>query len=235
MLNIAICDDNKSFLKEFSNLVDSLVKEDHTIKSFSDPKKLQDFINENTNKIDIVITDIKMPEFNGIQLAKSIKPIHPYIHFIFVTAYVDFIQEVFSVNPVYYITKPVQKDKLEEAISLAKERIEQKKANTIKLKKNNTPLQIPIDEILYVESDKRRIIIHTIYLEENINVKLDELEKELPSYFLRCHKSFLVNMNMIYRISNNKITLFSNKTIPVAKSRYSEVKKAIIKHWGCSL
>lgn len=235
MLHIAICDDNKIFLQELYNMVDSIIGEEHCIESFNNPNSLIKYINDNINTVEIVITDIKMPEFNGIQLAKSIKPIHPYVNFIFVTAYVDYIQDVFSVNPVYYIIKPVQKEKLKEAIELAQDRIKYKKGNTLKfLKKNNTS-QIPIDEILFIESNKRKITIHTTNSIEQINSKLDEIQKSLPSHFIRCHQSFLVNMNMINHILNNKITLFSGQTIPVAKVRYSKIKKEVLKYWGDTL
>ena len=54
----------------------------------------------------------------------------------------------------------------------------------------------------------------------------DDFEKELPPYFLRIHKSYSVNMNMIRSINNNRIELFSGEVIPVAKAKYPEIKKS---------
>lgn len=235
MLNIAICDDNAITLNELNELVNKIIIEEHSIKVFDKAEQLIKHVNASTETIDIIITDIKMPEIDGIQLAKRIKNQHPNIHFIFVTSYSDYIQDVFSVNPVHYVLKPIKKEKLTEAIALAIDRITASRGNTINFVSKNKALRLRIDDIQYVESINRTAIFHLLNSNNEINIKLDDVEASLPSNFIRCHKSYLVNMNLVHEVSNNRITLFSNVVIPVAKIRFHDVKKKILEYWGDSI
>ena len=73
MINIALCDDNELFLKELSSQIDLIFPDAHSISLFTSAKDLInriEFFSEDS--IDIVITDIEMPEINGIDMAKEL-------------------------------------------------------------------------------------------------------------------------------------------------------------------
>ncbi len=235
MLNIAICDDNLISLNELIKLTEEFVPIQHMIKPFAKSTELIDSLNDINNKFDIVITDINMPEIDGIQLAKRLKNQHPNICFIFVTAFTDYIQDVFTVNPVYYILKPVSREKFSEAIALAINRINVNKKKTVNIISKNKTFRIMADDIQYIESRNRTAIIHLLNSVLEFNIKLDNIEKLVPESFVRCHKSFLVNMNLIREIGNNAITLFSGDVIPVAKARFKATKETIVDYWGNSI
>lgn len=236
MLNIALCDDNELFLKELSSQINLIFPEEHSISLFTNAKDLINKIEFFTeNPIDIVITDIEMPEINGIDMAKELKKCHPRIEFIFVTNYTDYIQDVFSVNPIHYIIKPVNPEKLSEALKKAMFEIERNKKNTVDIISKNKTLRIRLDEIKYVESHTRKITIYELHSNTEILMKLDEFQSMLPSFFLRIHKSYLVNMNMIRSISNNRIELFTGEILPVTKTKYPTVKKSILNYFGENL
>lgn len=236
MINIALCDDNELVIKELSSQIDSIFPEPHSISNFTNARDLInriDFFSENS--IDIVITDIEMPDINGIEMAKELKKYHPCLEFIFVTNYTEYIQEVFSVNPIHYIIKPVNSKKLLEALNIAKAEIERNRKNTVDIITKNKTLRIRLDEIKYVESYTRKIVIHEINTNTEIIMKLDDFQTLLPSFFLRIHKSYLVNMNMIRSISNNRIELFTGEILPVTKAKYPIVKKSILNYFGENL
>ena len=229
MLNIALCDDNQLFLDAFAKTVSSLINEDHNILKFTNSSDLLDRIEDySSDCIDIVITDIEMPGLDGVNMAKELKKTQPRIQFIFVTNYTEYIQEVFSVNPIYYILKPVDKVKLAEALKKAIEQLSESDKKCFNITSKNKILRIRYDEIKYIESYSRKIIIHETKRNTELLMKLDDFEKELPPYFLRIHKSYSVNMNMIRSINNNRIELFSGEVIPVAKAKYPEIKKSIL-------
>ncbi len=229
MLNIALCDDNQLFLDAFAKTVSSLINEDHNILKFASSSDLLDRIEDySSDCIDIVITDIEMPGLDGVNMAKELKNTQPRIQFIFVTNYTEYIQEVFSVNPIYYILKPVDKVKLAEALKKAIEQLSESDKKCFNITSKNKILRIRYDEIKYIESYSRKIIIHETKRNTELLMKLDDFEKELPPYFLRIHKSYSVNMNMIRSINNNRIELFSGEVIPVAKAKYPEIKKSIL-------
>lgn len=233
MINIAVCDDNPVFLKDIITLIDKVYTDEHTIISFSNAQALLSHIEDySENCIDIIITDIEMPGMNGVSMAKALKPLYPRLQFIFITSYTDYIQDVFSVDPVYYILKPVDPQKLLEALEMAVAEIDAGNRNAINITSKKKVLRIRYDEIKYVESYMRTILVHEIRRNTEILMKLDDFQKQLPSFFIRTHKSYLVNMNMVRSISNNRIELFSGEIVPVAKAKFPEIKKTILHYLG---
>ena len=233
MINIAVCDDNPVFLKEIISLIDKVYTDEHTIISFSNAQALLSHIEDySENCIDIIVTDIEMPGMNGVSMAKALKPLYPRLQFIFITNYTDYIQDVFSVDPVFYILKPVDPQKLLEALEMAVAEIDAGNRNAINITSKKKVLRIRYDEIKYVESYMRTILVHEIRRNTEILMKLDDFQKQLPSFFIRTHKSYLVNMNMVRSISNNRIELFSGEIVPVAKAKFPEIKKTILHYLG---
>lgn len=233
MINIAVCDDNTVFLDEIIKLIDDILTEEHTITKFTNAQALISRIEDYSDQcIDIVLTDIEMPGLNGIAMAKELKTLHPRLQFIFVTNYTEYIEDAFSVEPVFYILKPVEPNKLSEALNKAILKIDAENHNTFNITSKNKVLRIRFDEIKYVESYRRTIIIHELRQNTELVMKLDDFCKQAPDFFIRTHKSYLVNMNMIRNISNNRIELFSGETVPVAKAKYHEIKTAILRYLG---
>ncbi len=232
MLNILICDDKAEWRNEIQKQIENSLCVPYNLTVFSEARLLLDFFKENS--ADIIVTDIQMPETGGIELAKEIHAQNPHTQIIFTSAFTDYIQDVFSVNPVYYLLKPYDAEKFKEAFRLAVQNLEQQQ-KFLEILSQNKAVRICISEVRYVESDKRTVIFHETDAEQSCYAKLDDVENELPGYFIRCHKSYLVNMNQIKRISNNQIELFSGEILPVAKSRFPAIKQEILKFWEAQL
>lgn len=231
MLKVAVCDDNTEFLRELCAKIDDLLVQPHILFAFSDSVSLLERMDAGKDEnFDIVISDICMPVYSGIETAEALKQKHPCTQFIFITAYTDYIQDVFSVNPIYYILKPVNDGRLAEALEKAAAAVKLSRQKTLNITEKGKVVCIRIDEIKFIESDKRKLIIHEIYRNTEITAKLDDIQNELPSYFIRCHKSYSVNMNWIRSIVNNRIELMTGESLPVAKVRYPEIKQKILNY-----
>lgn len=232
-MNIAVCDDNIIFLNEFVVELKKIVGENHHISMFKNAeellKNIEDFSGEN---IDVVITDVELTEMNGINMAKKIKEKRPSVQIIIITNYTEYIEDAFSVDPIHYILKPIDFSKVKNALEKAAESLEKIKKNTLTISSKNKFIRVNCDDVKYVESYMRTILVHEIKCNTEIYMKLDEFDLIAPSYFIRTHKSYLVNMNMIKSISNNRIELFSGEIIPVAKVKYPDVKKQVLKYLG---
>lgn len=232
MLHILICDDKAEWRNEIQKQIENSLFVPYNLTVFSEARLLLDFFKENS--ADIIITDIQMPEVGGIELAKEIRKRNPHTQIIFTSAFKDYIQEVFSANPVYYLLKPYDAEKFQEALRLALQNLEQQQ-QFLEILAQNKAVRICVNEVKYAESDKRTVVFHGAKTEQSCYAKLDDVEKQLPGYFIRCHKSYLVNMNQIKRISNNQIELFSGEILPVAKSRFPMIKQEILKFWEAQL
>lgn len=170
----------------------------------------------NTQKIDLLFLDIKMPNITGIDFLKSLK--HPP-KTIFTTAYRDFAIESYELEAVDYLLKPITFERFFKSVdrylrdsatvnTFSNPEIP-KKEDYILLKSAGKNFKIKLDDILYVESIKDYIKVHKT---DGSNItskyKISNLEAELPSdHFVRIHRSFIINAA--------KITAFSNTDIEV--------------------
>ena len=94
--------------------------------------------------------------------------------------------------------------------------------------------KIKFDDILYIETSKRQLIIHTTNGYEIIKMSMRKLEKILNKDFFRCHNSFIVNLEKINKIDVSDIYI-NNATIPISKYRRKQLKARLIEVLGDKL
>lgn len=197
---IAVCDDNSidreiimMLLQEYAlekSMHLDIAEYDSGINLIYDIQDGQTF--------DVLFLDIYMENILGIDVAYKLrKEIHYEGNIVFLTATSKFAVDSYEVDASGYLVKPIYYEK----ISAVMDKICQfYKSQTYSVRRHSNIVHIPIDEILYLDSSNNKCTLHqkdgkyhTIYK------KLDEIQEELPPYFLRCHQSYLVNMNYIKR------------------------------------
>lgn len=112
-MNILCVDDERLQLTRLEEVVKSVLPTAN-IMSYSNP--IQALEENKDRKIDIAFLDIEMPKINGIQLGKALKCINPLINIIFVTAYDHYALDAYRIHASGYLSKPVNKEKIEEEI-----------------------------------------------------------------------------------------------------------------------
>ena len=147
-MNIAVCDDNVIFLNEFVKEIEKITTNEHQIIKFETAEALLETVkNYSEDCIDLVITDIELPGYNGIEMAKILREQFPRIQIVIVTNYTDYIEDAFSVEPIHYILKPINYEKLKEALERAEKAIEIGKRNTLSITNKNKLVRVHCDEI----------------------------------------------------------------------------------------
>lgn len=235
MLQIAICDDEKFYREKIKAYLESYLSGRHleyTIHLFLSGVE---FLSqkENVVKYDIVFMDINMNEMDGIQTAMQIRAFQSETFIALVTAFINYVLDGYKVNAVRYIMK----DSLETAIPECMDAIMQK----MQLQQVTFPFlegekRLYTDNILYIESQRHKSVFH--YLESGIVTygiyeKLDHIEELLADYgFLRIHKSYLVNMKHIRKISNYTAVLDFGDVLPIPRLRFQHVKEAFVAYKG---
>jgi len=189
------------------------------------------------NKIDLIFTDIEMPDFSGIEFVKSldIKPL-----FIFTTAYSHYAIEGFNLNAVDYLVKPIPFHRFLKAVNRAQDLFLLKKEeikpqiqtpdlpNFIFVKSDYENIKLNFDDIKYFEGLKDYIKIFSTSHKPILTLSnFKKIEEKLPNdTFIRVHRSYIVSLKHINSVQRNRI-LIDGVRIPIGQNYKDEFLKKI--------
>ncbi len=187
------------------------------------------------HKVDLMFLDIQMPQLNGIDFLKTLR-YAPKV--IITTAFRDYAIDGFDLNVVDYLLKPISLERFLKAIdkyyqistsSPVSDSKNQAAGSPqfIYVHSNRKQIKILLSEILYLESLKDYVIIHTINQKIMTKNTLGYFEETLPEdLFLRIHRSFIISVNKINSITKSSIEI-GKKELPVGKQYKNSVAGAL--------
>jgi two-component system response regulator AlgR len=156
---------------------------------------------------DLVLTDIHMPDMDGIELARHLLKLPRPPVIMFTTAFHEHALEAFEVHAVDYLVKPVRVQRLLSALQkvprlrpLSAERISQLPANArrfLSVTERSRVVLVPIDEVIYLKAELKYITIRTHDREFLLEESLTRLEQEFAHRFVRVHRNCLVARDAI--------------------------------------
>lgn len=233
MINFVLCDDNIMVLSKLKEMLNSIFLKydfDATVKlATNSTKELIKFVN--SNRIDVLFMDIDLnTKENGIEIAKLIRKSNKSLYLIFVTAHFEYIISSFECKTFDFIQKPFTYARLERTILRIFDDIDGFNSRFIDI--NNSGQIINRDSIDFIEKDGMKAIYKTINESFESYCSFNQIETTLPQNFVRCHKSFIVNINNIHHVdSKSNIIFFQDGLIanncigPKYKNKFMEVVK----------
>ena len=227
MLKIAICEDDsmqrKSIVYMIEKYLDVIDKRCKTFEFISGEKLLSSI-----DKFDIYFLDIQMDSLSGIDTAKRIRLIHEKAIIIFTTGFKDYVFDAFDVNAFHYIIKPIDENNFKEILFSAVKSIS-KKDKFLIAKTINSSTKVFLKDIIYIESDQRKIRVHTTYDIIEYYYKISDIENELSEdNFFRCHKSYIVNLEYVQSFDNTFIILKNFEKVYVSRYKLADFSKAFM-------
>jgi DNA-binding LytR/AlgR family response regulator len=235
-IKIAVCDDCHEQAEYIKMLVDKWVNENNietTVEMFENAENFKyawSAWNENKS-FDILLLDIQMDGQNGVELAKELRKTDEKLIIIFITALSEFIQEGYDVSALHYFLKPVNTEKLYAALDKALKALTKNNNNAVFLSADNGVIKVLPDDVIYIESFDHFLEVTTVQEKLTVKMPLYELERSLGGNFIRCHRCYIVNLKYIKKIARTEITLDSNEKIPLSRRLYTDVNRAVIKHF----
>lgn len=174
---------------------------------------------------DVIFLDIYMKDLLGIHVAKQLRARAYNGAIVFFTSSSEFAVDSYDVGAVGYLLKPSSYDKLCRVMDRI---IRTFDVSTYQVQQRSKVIRIPYQEILYVESRNSKCILHCREDGPFILYKrLDEIEEELNDIrFLRCHQSYLVNMDHIrqadrqFELTTGDIVLIRQRDLKTIRQRY---------------
>ena len=188
--------------------------------SFNNASAASQFLQ--SNPVELIFLDIKMPGMNGIEFARMI-PHHTLV--IFVTAFAEFAVDSYEVEAVDYLVKPVDEKRFHKAVEKAvayhalltnydKSVTESISNEYIFVRAERRFVKINFADIAFVEALKDYVIIQTNGQRIITHINLKAIHEQLPvGMFLRVNKSYIVNTRHITSFDNNSIMLGSHEIL----------------------
>lgn len=192
--------------------------------SFGKPLDALHFLQNNV--VDIILTDIEMPQISGLQLINSLS-YQPAT--IFITAYRQYALESFDIGVVDYLVKPVPYDRFLKAVNRAvdflnKSILTQEQVNFIFIKSEYKLIKILFEDIVYIEALKDYLRIHISEKERFVtHSTMKSIEDKLPDYFFRIHRSYIINTKFTKSLHGNTIQMSLGVILPISLSFKSDL------------
>lgn len=175
---------------------------------------------------DLLLLDVEMGEMDGVTLAKDIRRENDTIQIIFVTGYSDYIAEGYEVAALHYLMKPVRREKLLAVLDRAVGKL-RRNERTLLLDTAGEMVRLPFREIRYLEVRQNYVTVHAVG-DYTVKKTLGRFEEELDDRFFRVGRSYLVNLDLICRVTKTDIHLSTGESIPLPRGMYEPVNRAII-------
>ena len=233
MIRVAVCDDFpetvtqvNEYLVEYQQLRD--VKLD--IKSFYNAEELWEYLRR--NPCDLVILDIELVKMNGVELGQLIRTeLNDHtMKIVYISAKDCYDRQLFEVQPLNFLPKPIDKEKLFKMIDLTIDLLRDTERFFVFENKQGT-FRIRFNDIIYFESFDHDIKIAAVSGNYEFISSLSEVLKQLSdSRFLQVHRSYIINYSNANHIKYEEIIMSNGDAIPVGRDRRKDVRK-IISEW----
>lgn len=231
-LNIAICDDEVAEIEYLSSLVEQWSASTGNVamlKSFCSAESFLFEYEENKN-YDILLLDIQMKEIDGIGLAKEVRKYSKDTQIVFVTGYDKYISDGYDVAALHYLMKPVSFEKISEVLSRAAENLG-KTSPAILINANGENVKLLLSDIYCIEAVGHTLKITCTDGDITVNQSLSSFKSNIGNDFISTHRSFIVNLEHIKRISKTDVILDNGKSVPVSRRMYEDIYKAFVAYY----
>lgn len=136
-----------------------------------------------------------------------------------------------GIQPTSLLLRPCHKEDVEQVVSELLEAyvgqfVDEKADKSFVMNTKEGKIHIPYDQIYYFESREKRVFVQTESEEYGFYDTIEKMEEKLPPYFMRCHRSFIVNTRKIKKVmlSKNIISMYEDRVVPLSRSYKATMK-----------
>ena len=233
MFRIAICDDNQLFCSEIENYLYSHYDDkDIDIDVFYTGEELYNVMKYDKD-FDLIFLDIEFQMLDGIAVGEMIrdKLNNEKVQIVYVSINDSYALELFKNRPLHFLVKPISQKQIIEVTDKAMQLSERFNKSFV-FNFERSYYKLYYGDIMYFESNARKIIVHTINGEYSFYGKLDKVEDETSPEFIRIHKSYLVNPAYITKYGMEQVVLSNDRILSISSKLQKSVKTRILKEWS---
>lgn len=230
MFKIAVLDDNKYDIQSIVAALDRLQQEGIKLEvtAYTDGLALIKAFEEGA-RYHMLVLDMVMETINGIETAKRIRRFDVSMPILIVTSTREFAIDGYLVNAYRYITKPIDTELFLNEVREIISKVSEKDDTYFIINKNKGIIKLKLDDILYFDSDLHTVTAHTVTETYSFRGKLAEIEQNYTDKgFFKIHKSYIVNLKHIKKLSKLSVTLVNGEILYLSKLRAAALHEALL-------
>ena len=232
-MRLAVCDDSIAERTLIVSVIeDFFSKLDTTCLPFSSGEELVEYISKTNDSIDAIFLDIEMGQMDGMTAAHEVRKALPNVPIIFITSHKELAPDGYEVQAFRFVCKPIDRNKLISALSSLKTHLLSKVS--IVVRHNGEDVIIPLDSILWIESDNNdvRIICEnkTITTRMRLRDAWNELSDISTGRFAYSHRCTIVNLSHVKCLSSSQVKLDNGASLMLSRGCEKDLKNQLFEY-----
>ena len=232
-MRLAVCDDSIAERTLIVSVIDDFFsKLDTTCLPFSSGEELVEYISKTNDSIDAIFLDIEMGQMDGMTAAHEVRKALPNVPIIFITSHKELAPDGYEVQAFRFVCKPIDRNKLISALSSLKTHLLSKVS--IVVRHNGEDVIIPLDSILWIESDNNdvRIICEnkTITTRMRLRDAWNELSDISTGRFAYSHRCTIVNLSHVKSLSSSQVKLDNGASLMLSRGCEKDLKNQLFEY-----
>lgn len=178
---------------------------------------------------DLVFLDIQMKSMSGIQLAECIRRSDKNILLVFVTNFTQYTLKGYDVDALHYLIKPLSATKLLPVLDKANIICRSRQSDYLLVSEGVGKIKLPHGDIFYISMLSHTAEIHTFGKTYELRKTTAELSEVLASHFVRCHRSYIVNLFKVDCVYKDSMILSDGTKLPISRNNSKQVGAAFLR------
>lgn len=234
MYQIAICDDDQSFIQDLKiNLERYAVDTGREFYFFEFHDGIELLENYQPD-FDLIFMDIKMEKLNGLKTAEEIRKTDSTVGLFFLTSLSQYVWKGYEYGAINYLLKPMKYGRLKMELDRFFSRYQGREEGYLSFSNDNGKYKVLYKNLRYAETQKRNVLLHFDEQEQVIYKNMKEIASllEAQRQFARCHASFIVNMAYVKSVENLEAVLTTGERVPISQPKRKEFMAKLADFWG---
>ncbi len=232
MYRIGICDDGENMCAALEKILRQYGSETELameIAVWYTGEELQDYLAAG-NYLDILFLDIELSRMTGIDLGSYIRNDlgNLRLQIVYISGKSSYAMQLFRTQPLNFLVKPIRQEQVNAVMDTAC-RVLERRNEIFSFLLGNDHYYVPFGDILYFESQRRKVRIAAVGKDYEFYGALRETAKRLPADFIEIHQSFLVNRAYIRRYGYESVEMANGDVLTISRAKRKAVRERMLK------
>lgn len=232
MLDIAVCEDTMTECRVIVEYAEAFFRE-RGIEARVDAYGDMDSLLDSHKEYGLYLLDVMLPGISGIQGADILQQRGGSPTVVFITSSLESAVEGYRVNAAGFLLKPMTRELFDETMQRVTEQRLNSEKSVLPVVHNRVTIELVLDQVVFFESRLHRVYANLAGGDIiSIGQKLSWVQGKLEKYrgFLRCHQSYLVNLDYVRQLEDSSFVMDNGSMVPVSRNFYKESKQAYYRY-----